>query len=122
MASSAGSEKKTEQKGEKPAAKKAPAKASSGDVVAAAEKSGRGLSKVQEGYVTSNKMQKTVVVSIVSYKKHPQYGKYVRRTKKYMAHDERSECQIGDRVQIVETRPLSKLKRYRVQKIIERAV
>ena len=82
----------------------------------------RGILKSQEGFVTSNKMNKTVVVSIVSYQKHPQYGKYVRRTKKYMAHDERSECQVGDRVAIVETRPLSKLKRYRVQKILERAV
>ncbi len=82
---------------------------------------GRGIVKSQEGIVTSTKMNKTVVVSIVSFKKHPQYGKYVRNTKKYMAHDERSECKIGDRVRIIETRPLSKLKRHRVQKVLERA-
>ncbi|MFN8390898.1 MAG: 30S ribosomal protein S17 [Bdellovibrionota bacterium] len=78
--------------------------------------------KTEEGYVTSNKMDKSVVVSIVSYKKHATFGKYVRRTKKYMAHDEKNECQIGDRVRIVETRPLSKSKRYRVQSVLERAV
>ena len=82
----------------------------------------RGLSKVLEGSVTSNKMQKSVVVTIVTYKKHPAYGKYVRQTKKYMAHDERNECQIGDRVQIVQSRPLSKVKRWRVQKVLEKAV
>ena len=82
----------------------------------------RGLSKVREGLVSSNKMDKTVVVTIVTYKKHPTFGKYVRRTKKYMAHDEKNECQIGDRVKLTETRPLSKNKRWRVQKIIERAV
>lgn len=119
----------TEQTAKTPKASKSSKQSSSEKGVSAAaagtvdaESNGRGLSKIQEGIVTSNKMQKTVVVSIVSYKKHPQYGKYVRRTKKYMAHDERSECQIGDRVQIVETRPLSKLKRWRVQKIVERAV
>lgn len=83
---------------------------------------GRGLSKTEEGIVTSNKMDKSVVVTIVSYKKHAAYGKYVRRTKKYMAHDERNECQVGDKVRIVETRPLSKLKRWRVQEVVERAV
>ncbi len=82
----------------------------------------RGLSKTQEGIVTSNKMTKTVVVSIVSYKKHASYGKYVRRTKKYMAHDEKGDCQIGDKVLIIESRPMSKNKRWRVQKVIERAV
>ncbi len=82
----------------------------------------RGLLTSQEGYVTSNKMQKSVVVSIVTYKKHPAYGKYVRRTKKFTAHDEKDECQVGDRVRIVETRPLSKTKRWRVQDILERAV
>jgi len=82
----------------------------------------RGLLTTQEGYVTSNKMQKSIVVSIVSYKKHPSYGKYVRRTKKYTAHDEKNECQVGDRVRIVETRPISKTKRWRVQEILERAV
>lgn len=82
----------------------------------------RGLETTQEGMVTSNKMDKTVVVSIVSFKKHPSYKKYVRRTKKYAAHDERNECQVGDRVRIVETRPMSKTKRWRVQKVLEQAV
>lgn len=81
----------------------------------------RGLQRFREGNVSSNKMNKTVVVEVVTQMKHSSYGKYVQRTKKYYAHDERSECQIGDRVQIVETRPLSKLKRYRVTKIVERA-
>lgn len=82
----------------------------------------RGIEKSLIGDVTSNKMNKSVVVSIVSYKKHPAYGKYVRRTKKYMAHDEKNECQIGDRVKIVECRPLSKNKRWRVQTVVEKAV
>ena len=82
----------------------------------------RGLAKTREGRVTSNKMDKTVVVSVSTYKKHPQYGKYVMRTKKYRAHDERNECQIGDRVLIVESRPLSKSKRWRVRKIVEKAL
>lgn len=82
----------------------------------------RGLAKSREGYVVSNKMDKSVVVAIVTPKKHPQYGKYVRRTKHYMAHDEKNECQEGDRVRIIETRPLSKNKRWRVQEIVEKAV
>ena len=82
----------------------------------------RGLAKTREGYVVSNKMDKTVVVGIETYKKHPSYGKYVRRTKKYVAHDEKNECQVGDRVLIVETRPLSKRKRWRVRSIVERAL
>ena len=96
--------------------------AAKGEQKVETQTSTRGLTKLQEGIVTSNKMQKSVVVSIVSYKKHASYGKYVRRTKKYTAHDERNECQVGDRVQIVECRPLSKTKRWRVQKILERAV
>lgn len=83
---------------------------------------GRGQAKTQEGYVSSNKMDKSVVVSIVSYKKHPTFGKYVRRTKKYMAHDEKNDCRVGDKVRIIECRPLSKNKRWRVQSIVERAV
>jgi small subunit ribosomal protein S17 len=81
----------------------------------------RGIEKSLIGHVTSNKMEKSVVVSIVSYKKHAAYGKYIRRTKKYMAHDEKRECGIGDRVKIVECRPLSKNKRWRVQKVVEKA-
>ena len=85
------------------------------------EEQGRGLKKSRQGYVISNKMDKSVVVAVVTHKKHPQYGKYVRRTKRYMAHDENNECNEGDRVNIVETRPLSKRKRWRVQAIVERA-
>ena len=87
-----------------------------------ATKSSRGLSKTQEGVVASNKMDKSVVVVIQQQKKHANYGKYVLRTKRYVAHDERNECLIGDRVRIVECRPMSKTKRWRVQAIVERAV
>ncbi len=86
------------------------------------EEKSRGLRKSRQGYVVSSVMDKSVVVAVVTFKKHPQYGKYVRRTKKYMAHDENNECNQGDRVNIVETRPLSKKKRWRVQTIVERAV
>ena len=82
---------------------------------------GRGLPKTRIGFVVSNKMDKTVVVSIVTQKKHAAYGKYVQRSKKYYAHDERNECQVGDRVQIVESRPMSRLKRWRVRGIVEKA-
>ena len=80
-----------------------------------------GQRKHQQGMVVSAKMQKTVLVAVTRQVKHPQYGKYVRRVKKYMAHDERGECGIGDLVQIVETRPLSKRKCWRVQKIVTKA-
>lgn len=82
----------------------------------------RGLKKTREGYVKSNKMDKTVVVTVTSQKKHPSFGKYVKRTKSYMAHDERNECQIGDRVVIIESRPMSKHKRWRIQSVVERAL
>lgn len=81
----------------------------------------RGLKKTREGIVKSNKMQKTVVVTVTTKMKHAAYGKFVTRTKKYMAHDERNDCQIGDRVLIVESRPLSKTKRWRVQQVLQRA-
>ena len=83
--------------------------------------SSKGLSKTREGLVVSDKMDKTVVVAIMRKVKHPAYGKYIRKTKKYYAHDKDNQCSIGDRVQIVETRPLSKLKRWRVQKIVAKA-
>ncbi|MCB0323488.1 MAG: 30S ribosomal protein S17 [Bdellovibrionales bacterium] len=82
----------------------------------------RGLPKMQQGTVVSNKMNKSVVVAVVTHKRHPQYGKYIRRTKRYMAHDETNQCNEGDQVMIVQTRPLSKSKRWRVQSIVERAV
>ena len=81
----------------------------------------RGLMKTYEGYVASSKMSKTVRVEVVTQKKHSRFGKYVKRTKSYYAHDEKNECREGDRVAIVSSRPLSKLKRWRVQKILERA-
>ncbi len=78
------------------------------------EKSLRGTRKVHKGIVVSNKMQKTVVVKVERTFRHPQYGKIVTRAKKFYAHHAADPLQIGDEVQIVETRPLSKLKRWRV--------
>lgn len=88
----------------------------------ATQENKRGLPKFREGYVVSNKMDKSVVVAIGTMKKHPIFGKYVRETKRFMAHDEANECQVGDKVRIIETRPLSKLKRWRVQQILEKAI
>ncbi len=73
------------------------------------------------GTVVSDKMDKTVVVMVETLVKHPLYEKYVRRRKKYMAHDENNECKVGDKVLIEETRPLSRRKRWRVRQILERA-
>ena len=81
----------------------------------------RNLRKTRVGIVTSDKMDKTVVVSIVDNVKHPLYGKIVKRTYKLKAHDENNECQKGDRVRVMETRPLSKDKRWRLVEIIEKA-
>lgn len=77
--------------------------------------------KVKEGIVVSNKMDKTVVVLEETMKLHPLYKKRVKSSKKYKAHDEENQCQIGDKVRIMETRPLSKEKRWRVVEIIEKA-
>jgi small subunit ribosomal protein S17 len=81
----------------------------------------RGLRKVKVGKVTSDKMDKTIVVSIESSEKHPLYKKFVKRTYKLKAHDEKNECKIGDIVKVMETRPLSRDKRWRVVEIVERA-
>ena len=81
----------------------------------------RGKPKFRVGIVVSDKMDKTVTVAIERLVQHPRYKKYIRRTKKVLAHDERNECRVGDKVLIVETRPLSKRKRWRVCKILERA-
>ncbi len=81
----------------------------------------RNLRKERVGVVTSEKMDKTIVVSVERKLKHAKYGKYVKRTNSFMAHDEKSECGIGDVVKIMETRPLSKNKRWRLIEIIERA-
>tara|TARA_B100001287_G_C22638990_1_gene509091 strand:- start:239 stop:496 length:258 start_codon:yes stop_codon:yes gene_type:complete len=80
----------------------------------------RNLRKERVGIVTSNKMEKSVVVSEVKRVKHPMYGKFVLKTKKYVAHDERNDCNIGDTVKIMETRPISKNKCWRLVEIIER--
>ena len=80
----------------------------------------RGIRKTNVGVVVSDKMDKTVVVSVERLVKHPRYEKYVKRTKKFKAHDENNECQVGDVVRIMETRPLSKTKRWRVVEIIEK--
>ena len=81
----------------------------------------RNLRKERIGVVTSNKMQKSIMVSEVKKVKHPMYGKFVLKTKKYVAHDEKNDCNIGDRVKIMETRPLSRSKCWRLVEIIERA-
>jgi small subunit ribosomal protein S17 len=81
----------------------------------------RGRRKVREGIVVSDKMQKTVVVVVEDRVKHPLYGKVLRRTSKLKAHDETNECGIGDRVLIMETRPLSATKRWRIVQVLEKA-
>ena len=79
------------------------------------------LRKERVGVVSSNKMDKTITVAVKWKEKHPIYGKFVNKTKKYHAHDEKNECNIGDTVRIMETRPLSRTKRWRLVNIIERA-
>ncbi len=81
----------------------------------------RTLRKVRVGMVVSDKMDKTVVIAIEDNVKHPVYGKIIKRTLKVHAHDEKGECGVGDKVRIMETRPLSKTKRWRVVEIIEKA-
>ena len=81
----------------------------------------RAARKVREGIVTSNKMDKTVVVSVVDRVRHAKYNKFVLRTKKLYAHDETNDVNIGDKVRVMETRPMSKTKRWRVTDIVERA-
>ena len=81
----------------------------------------RSLRKERIGIVSSDKMEKSVVVSEVKKVKHPVYGKFVLKTKKYVAHDEKNDCNEGDTVKIMETRPMSKTKKWRIVEIIERA-
>ena len=81
----------------------------------------RSLRKERIGVVTSDKMEKSIVVSEVKKVKHPVYGKFVLKTKKYVAHDEKNDCNEGDTVRIMETRPMSKTKQWRIVEIIERA-
>ncbi len=80
----------------------------------------RNLRKTRTGKVVSNKMQKTIVVAVEDHVKHPLYKKIIKRTYKLKAHDENNECNIGDTVRVMETRPLSKQKRWRLVEIIER--
>jgi len=89
------------------------------EVVAAATP--RGYRKTREGLVVSDKMDKTVVVEVEDRVKHPKYGKVIRRTKRYKAHDAENACGVGDRVLLMETRPLSATKRWRVSQILEKA-
>ena len=81
----------------------------------------RNLRKERIGVVTSNKMDKSIVVSVVRKEKHPLYGKFVMKTSKFTAHDEKNDCNSGDTVKIMETRPISKNKCWRLAEIIERA-
>jgi len=81
----------------------------------------RNARKVREGVVVSNKMDKTAVIAIIERVRHPKYAKFVLRTKKLYAHDETNDVQIGDRVRVMEIRPLSKQKRWRVIEVLERA-
>jgi small subunit ribosomal protein S17 len=81
----------------------------------------RNLRKTRIGVVTSNRMDKTVTVSVERRVKHPIYGKFVKKTTKFHAHDEKNECTIGDTVRIMETRPLSKTKRWRLVEVVEKA-
>ncbi|MEW9122243.1 MAG: 30S ribosomal protein S17 [Thermotaleaceae bacterium] len=81
----------------------------------------RGRRKTRVGRVVSDKMEKTIVVAVEDFVRHPLYGKAVKRTKKFKTHDENNECKIGDKVRIMETRPLSKDKRWRLVRIIEKA-
>jgi small subunit ribosomal protein S17 len=81
----------------------------------------RNLRKERIGVVVSNKMDKSITVEIQRRVKHPMYGKFVKKSSRFMAHDETNDCNIGDKVRIVETRPLSKNKCWRLQEIIERA-
>ncbi|MDO4496292.1 MAG: 30S ribosomal protein S17 [Bacteroidales bacterium] len=81
----------------------------------------RNLRKTRIGIVSSDKMEKTITVTVKYKEKHPIYGKFVNKTKKYHAHDEKNEAHVGDRVLLMETRPLSKLKRWRLVEILEKA-
>jgi small subunit ribosomal protein S17 len=85
------------------------------------EMSERNLRKTRTGVVSSNKMNKTITVAVERKVKHPIYGKFVKKTSKFHAHDEKNECTVGDIVRIMESRPLSKIKRWRLVEIVEKA-
>jgi small subunit ribosomal protein S17 len=88
---------------------------------AAEQGESRNARKTREGVVVSNKMEKTAVVAVIERVRHPKYGKFMLRTKKLYAHDETNDVNIGDKVRVMETRPLSKSKRWRVIEVLERA-
>jgi small subunit ribosomal protein S17 len=81
----------------------------------------RGRRKTRTGLVTSNKMEKSITIAVERKERHPLYGKFLKKTTKFMAHDEKNECNIGDTVKIMETRPLSKKKCWRLVEVIEKA-
>ena len=85
------------------------------------EAEGKSVKKVRVGTVVSNKMDKTVVARVEMLKKHPMYKKYIKQSRKYKVHDERNECNIGDTIRFIETRPISKEKCWKLVEIIERA-
>ena len=85
------------------------------------ETADRNRRKTREGLVVSNKMDKTAVIAVIERVRHPKYAKFVMRTKKLYAHDETNDAQIGDRVRVMETRPMSKQKRWRLVEVLERA-
>ena len=85
------------------------------------EAAARAARKVREGVVVSNKMDKTAVVAVIERVRHPRYAKFVQRTKRLYVHDEANDVRPGDRVRVMETRPLSKLKRWRIVEVLERA-
>ena len=108
---------------ETPAVEAAPAtpKAAATAVAAPEADDKRSARKVREGLVVSNKMDKTLTVAVIERVRHPKYGKFMMRTKKLYAHDETNDVNIGDKVRVMETRPLSKSKRWRLVEILERA-
>jgi small subunit ribosomal protein S17 len=87
----------------------------------AATEEGRAARKVREGVVVSNKMDKTAIVAVIERVRHPKYNKFVLQTKRLYAHDEANDVNVGDKVRVMETRPLSKSKRWRVTEVLERA-
>jgi len=91
------------------------------DTASGADAPARSARKVREGTVVSNKMDKTLVVAVIERVRHPKYGKFMMRTKKLYTHDETNDANIGDKVRVMETRPLSKNKRWRLVEILERA-
>ena len=101
------------------ASKNAPEKATQQNEIGHTE--GRGRPKVRQGIVVSDKMTKTIIVAITRQVRHAKYGKFIRRTKKYFVHDEQEQASTGDIVEIVETRPLSKNKRWRMRRVMSRA-